>query len=114
MPAANRAVSHLSRLSLKEFNNERAAELATVDLGDYGSIPTSTVMNNEAVTCVTRVTKPVEQSNRDQLDDFRSKLGLMNEEQLQEFKLKHGLQSRKNGEAVKSSDLVSVRTPNHD
>jgi len=38
----------------------------------------------------------------------------MNEEQLQEFKLKHGISSRKNGEAAKSSDLVSVRTPNPD
>lgn len=56
----SKAHSHLSRLSLREFNNERAAELAIkVDLGDYGQIPAPTVVNNDTVTSVTKVTKPV-------------------------------------------------------
>ena len=91
MGLTDRAVSQLSRMSLHEFNNERQTEL---NLGDYGTIP-MTQGGNQAVAVdgettsragLSTVSKPVQQSNANQLDDFRSKLGLMNEEQLQEFK----------------------------
>ena len=90
MGLTDRAVSQLSRMSLHEFNNERQTEL---NLGDYGTIPMAQGGNQVAAVGETTsrsglstVSKPVQQSNANQLDDFRSKLGLMNEEQLQEFK----------------------------
>ena len=52
---STKAVSQLSRLSLREFNNERAAELNTIDLGDYGSIPAAINKNGATST----VSKPV-------------------------------------------------------
>ena len=75
-----KAVSHLSRMSLQEFN-ERQAEMSNEIKGSFGPLAGGAVAPSRAQELISRagssVSKTVQDKNLEQLQDFRSKLGLI-------------------------------------
>lgn len=99
-----KAISHLSRMSLAEFDdrqNEMKQEIGADNYGNMGNaVPT--IRNADQVSkAQSSVSRPVQQKNMESLADFRSQLGLM----------------KKNRPEDKTSDAldgISVMTPNID
>ena len=95
-----KAVSHLSRMSLQEFN-ERQAEM-NKEIRNSGA-PSNAGAQRNSGDIVSKagssVSKNVQETNLEQLQDFRSKLGLIQKNRPEKDLVSNAL------------DGISVRTP---
>lgn len=99
-----KAISHLSRMSLAEFDGRQNEMKQEIDADNYGNMGNAvpTVRNADQVSkAQSSVSRPVQQKNMESLADFRSQLGLMKK-------------NRPEDQTSNALDGISVMTPNID